>query len=207
MKRLPASLPGWPVALLGLLPLAWPLLVDGALDFHIDPARAWVHHTGEWASWLLVATLVMTPLQRLSGWPGWIRWRRVFGLLVFFYVTLHLLAFAGLWQGFDPLRLVVETGKRPYLWVGLMAWLLLLPLALTSTRAAQRRLGARWKRLHQAVYVIAVLAVWHQAWAHKIGLAGVWPVAAALSALLLWRLWQRFSRKKAAVVRKFAESG
>lgn len=200
MRRLPASLPGWPVCLLGLLPLAWPFLT-GALDFQIDPARAWVHQTGNVATWLLVATLAMTPLQRVTGWPGLIRWRRVFGLLVFFYVSLHLLAFAGLWQGFDLQRLVVETGKRPYLWLGLSAWLLLLPLALTSTKAAQRRLGRRWKSLHQAVYVITMLAVWHQAWANKVGLMGVWPAALALSLLLLWRLWHRFPRKKAAVTR------
>lgn len=199
--RLPPTLPGWPVALLGLLPLAWPFL-SNALDFQIDPARAWVHQTGNTATWLLVATLCMTPLQRWTGWAGWIRWRRVLGLLTFTYVTLHLLAFTGLWQEFDIARLVRETGKRPYLWVGLSAWLLLLPLALTSTRAAQRRLGRRWKTLHQLVYVIAGLAVWHQAWAHKIGLMGVWPAAAALTILLLWRLRGRFSRKKTAVGRE-----
>jgi len=200
MSRMPATLPGWPVALLGLLPLGWPVLT-GAPAFQIDPARAWVHHTGEVATWLLIATLAMSPLQRLTGWAGWIRWRRVLGLLMFFYVTLHLLAFAGLWQGFDLEQLTVETGKRPYLWLGLTAWLLLLPLALTSTRAAQRRLGVRWKRLHQAVYAVTLLAVWHQAWANKVGLAGVWLPALCLSFLLAWRLWRRASRKKAAVTR------
>ena len=199
--RLPPTLPGWPVVLLGLLPLAWPFL-SNALDFQIDPARAWVHQTGNTATWLLVATLCMTPLQRWTGWAGWIRWRRVLGLLTFAYVTLHLLAFTGLWQEFDIARLVRETGKRPYLWVGLSAWLLLLPLALTSTRAAQRRLGRRWKTLHQLVYVVTGLAIWHQAWAHKVGLMGVWPAAAALTILLLWRLWGRFSRKKTAVGRE-----
>ncbi len=198
--RLPSTLPGWPVALLGLFPLVWPIL-SGNLDFQIDPPRAWVHHTGDTATWLLVATLSMTPMQRLTGWGGWIRWRRVLGLLTFTYVTLHLLAFAGLWQGFDLIRILTETGKRPYLWLGLMAWLLLLMLALTSTRAAQRRLGRRWKALHQMIYVITVLAVWHQAWAHKVGLMGVWPVAAILAFLLLLRLKWRFSAKKAAVGR------
>lgn len=199
--RLPPTLPGWPVVLLGLLPLAWPFL-SNALDFQIDPARAWVHQTGNTATWLLVATLCMTPLQRWTGWAGWIRWRRVLGLLTFAYVTLHLLAFTGLWQEFDIARLVKETGKRPYLWVGLSAWLLLLPLALTSTRAAQRRLGRRWKMLHQLVYVVTGLAIWHQSWAHKIGLMGVWPAALALAVLLLWRLRGRFSRKKTAVGRE-----
>lgn len=199
--RLPPTLPGWPVVLLGLLPLAWPFL-GTALDFQIDPARAWVHQTGNTATWLLVATLCMTPLQRWTGWAGWIRWRRVLGLLTFAYVTLHLLAFTGLWQEFDIARLVRETGKRPYLWVGLSAWLFLLPLALTSTRSAQRRLGRRWKTLHQLVYVVTGLAIWHQAWAHKVGLMGVWPAAAALTILLLWRLWGRFPRKKTAVGRE-----
>ncbi len=197
---MPATLPGWPIVLLGLLPLAWPFF-GGSLDYQIDPARAWVHHTGKTATWLLAATLCMTPLQRWTGWAGWIRWRRVLGLLVFTYVTLHLLAFVGLWQGFDPARILTETGKRPYLWVGLSAWLLLLPLALTSTKSAQRRLGRRWKTLHQAVYVITLLAIWHQAWGHKVGLLGVWPAASALSILLLWRVWQRVLRKKAAVGR------
>lgn len=181
-----------------LMILAWPLL-SGALDYQIDPARAWVHRSGEVATWLLVATLAMTPLQRLTGWPGWIRWRRVFGLLVFACVTLHLLVFVGLWQGFDPVRIAVETGKRPYLWLGVFAWLLLVPLAMTSTKAAQRRLGRRWKALHQLVYLITVLAVWHQAWANKVGIPGVWLPALSLASLLLWRLWRRRPRKKAAV--------
>lgn len=196
--RLPSSLPGWPVVLLCLLVLVWPAL-SGALDYQIDPARAWMHQTGNVATWLLVLTLSMTPLQRLTGWAGWIRWRRVFGLLVFTCVTLHLLVFVGLWQGFDPARIVIETGKRPYLWVGLTAWLLLLPLAATSTRAAQRRLGRRWKSLHQMIYLLTLLAIWHQAWAHKVGLLGVWPAALSLFLLLLWRLRNRFPRKKAAV--------
>lgn len=185
-SRMPAFLPSWPVVVAGLLAVLWPLLMP-ATDFLIDPARAWVHHTGEVASWLLVATLAMTPLQRLSGWPGWIRWRRAFGLLMALAASLHLLAFAGLWQGFDLLRLADETARRPYLWVGLSAWLLLLPLVFTSTQSARRRLGLRWQRLHRLVYLVAVLAIWHQAWSHKLGLFGVWVVALPLFLLLFWR--------------------
>lgn len=199
--RLPSSLSGWPVVIAALVALAWPLF-SGALDYQIDPARAWMHRTGDVATWLLVATLAMTPLQRLTRWAGWIRWRRVFGLLMFTCVTLHLLVFVGLWQGFDLVRLAVETGKRPYLWVGLSAWLLLLPLAATSTKAAQRRLGRRWKALHQMVYLVTLLAVWHQVWANKVGLMGVWPVALMLLLLLLWRLRTRIPRKKAALAQE-----
>lgn len=205
LSRLPATLPGWPVVVLALAFFLRPL-ITGAVDYQIDPARAWVHHSGQWASWCLVLTLAMTPLQRYTGWAGWIRWRRVFGLLVFTGVSLHLLLFVGAWQGFDPVRLSVETAKRPYLWLGLMAWLMLLPLAVTSTRAAQRRLGPRWKRLHQLVYPLTLLAIWHQAWANKIGLGGVWPVAVCLSLLLLWRLRRRFSHKKTAVDIKLQKS-
>lgn len=197
-RRLPQSLPGWPVVAIALALFLSPLL-SGAVDYQIDPARAWVHHSGRWASWCLVLTLAMTPLQRYTRWAGWIRWRRVFGLLTFTGVCIHLLLFVGAWQGFDPVRLSVETAKRPYLWLGLVAWLMLLPLAVTSTRAAQRRLGPRWKRLHRLVYPLAVLALWHQAWANKIGLPGVWQVAACLVALLAWRVFQGYSRKKASV--------
>lgn len=198
VHRLPVSLPGWPVTAVALAMFLLPVFT-GAVDYQIDPARAWVYHSGHWASWCLVLTLAMTPLQRYTGWAGWIRWRRVFGLLTFTGGGLHLLLFVGAWQGFDPVRLSVETAKRPYLWLGLAAWFMLLPLAATSTRTAQRKLGLHWKRLHRLIYPLTLLALWHQAWANKIGLAGIWPVAVCLSALLSWRLFQRFSHKKAPI--------
>lgn len=147
-----------------LLPFA--LLVRGVVldDLGPNPLETVTHITGDWALRFLLITLAMTPLRRLLGqaWP--LRMRRMLGLYVFFYATLHLLIWTVLDQELRWSAMWEDIVKRPYVTIGFTAWLLLVPMALTSTRAAMRRLGRRWVRLHRLVYPTAALGVLHFCW-------------------------------------------
>lgn len=133
-----------------------------------DPIQALTHGTGEWALRLLLLTLAMTPLKQLSGWRWPPRLRRLLGLFAFTYATAHLLIWAVLDQELRLAAVVDDIIQRPYITVGLLAFALLTPLAITSTNAMMRRLGGqRWKRLHRSVYLIGVLAVLHFLWLVK----------------------------------------
>jgi sulfoxide reductase heme-binding subunit YedZ len=151
----------------GLAPLAW-LAWDTLRDtLGTDPVAQLEHRSGDWALRLLLATLAMTPLRRLTGFAGFVRYRRMLGLFAFFYACLHLtislvIDLGGFWS-----QLLTEIAKRPYMTVGFSAWLLLVPLAITSTRGMMRRLGGRWQKLHRLVYVAAMLACLHFLWLVK----------------------------------------
>jgi methionine sulfoxide reductase heme-binding subunit len=176
------------VFLLCLLPLAvlaWAAVTDG---LGANPVEALIHGTGDWALRFLLLTLAMTPLKRLLGQPWPIRFRRMLGLFAFFYACLHLLTYAWIDQGFDWPGILQDVVKRPYITVGLAAFLLLVPLAVTSTRAMVRRLGRRWKSLHRAVYAIGVLAVVHFLWLVKADLLEPGIYALILVILLLARV-------------------
>lgn len=133
---------------------------------------------------LLLVTLSMTPLQKLSGWAGWIAVRRQLGLWCFAYVVLHLVAYCVFILGLDWSQLGVELRKRPYIIVGALGFLCLLVLAVTSNRYSQRRLGARWKKLHRLVYVILGLGLLHMLWIVRADLKE-WAIYASIGALLL----------------------
>ncbi|HHI77041.1 MAG TPA: sulfoxide reductase heme-binding subunit YedZ, partial [Gammaproteobacteria bacterium] len=149
--------------------------------------------TGDWALRLLLATLAMTPLRRLlhAAWP--LRLRRMLGLYAFFYASLHFLIWLVLDQELRWDAILADIAKRPYVTVGFTAWLLMLPLALTSTRAAMRRLGRRWARLHRLVYPTAVLGVLHYLWLVKVDITEPLIYGAILAVLLLARLRWSFS--------------
>lgn len=155
-----------------------------------EPGKAVVWHTGIWAFNFLLLTLAVTPLRRLSKQPWLIQHRRMLGLFTFFYASLHLLAYIAFLLEWQLNELGTEVVKRPYLLLGLSAWLLLLPLAVTSTRRWQRRLKHKWKNLHKLVYVLAVLAAIH----YLLQIRSSWfePVlyAALVFCLLLLR-WQK----------------
>ena len=157
-----------------------------------DPVAAIEHTLGLWALRLLLVTLAVTPLRQLLGQPLLLRFRRMLGLWTFAYASLHFSAWLVLdlrgWWALVP----VEIAERPYITVGFAAWLLLLPLALTSTRGWMRRLGRNWGRLHRLVYAVAVLAVLHFWWVVKADVREPLLYAAILAALLGWRLaWRR----------------
>ncbi len=134
-----------------------------------DPVAALEHRSGDWALRLLLVTLAVSPLRQLSGVSAVLRFRRMLGLFAFFYASLHLAIYlfidlGGFWR-----QVFEEIVKRPYITVGFLAWLLLLPLAVTSTRGMMRRLGRNWGRLHTLVYPIGLLAVLHYLWLVKSG--------------------------------------
>lgn len=154
-----------------------------------DPVQFITHGTGDWALRFLLASLAMTPLRRMSGRPWPIRFRRLLGLYAFFYACLHLATYLVLDLGGYWPQIFADIAKRPYITVGFSAWLLLLPLAVTSTRGWIRRLGRRWGQLHKVVYVAAVLGVLHFVWLVKSDLREPLIYAAVLALLLGARVW------------------
>lgn len=189
-----------PVAfVLGLLPAVW--LFYAAVFDHLgaNPAEALERSLGDWTLRMLCLVLAVTPLRTMAGWPGLARFRRMVGLFVYFYATLHLLAYSWFDMGFDLADIAHDIPKRPFILVGFCAFLLLTPLALTSFNRAIRTLGAaRWRSLHQSVYVVAVLAVLHFFWmrAGKNNFAEVAVYALILGSLLGWRLQRYFKRSR-----------
>lgn len=150
-----------------LLPLL--MLIYGAFTATLgaDPQKEIVHETGTWTLYLLMLTLTMTPLRRWTGMPIFIQVRRMIGLFSFFYLAMHMLSFIALYMGFEWLRIGEEIMERPYITLGMLAFILMLPLAITSNRYSMKRLGSRWHKLHRLVYIIAVLGVWHFYWQVK----------------------------------------
>lgn len=149
-----------------------------------DPGKVLVDRLGLGTLILLLITLSMTPLQKLTGWAGWIAVRRQLGLWCFAYVVLHLSGYTAFILGFDWSQLGVELRKRPYIIVGTLGFLFLLALAMTSNRYSQRRLGVRWKKLHRLVYVILGLGLLHMLWIVRADLKE-WAIYASIGALLL----------------------
>lgn len=179
---------------LALVPLVG--LVRGVIEDSLgaDPVAAITHATGDWALRLLLLGLAMTPLRRLLGQPWPLRFRRLVGLYAFFYACLHLATFLVLdLRGYWP-QIFDDIVKRPYITVGFTAWLLLLPMAITSTKGWMRRLGRRWGQLHRLVYVAGVLAVLHFLWLVKSDLREPLLYAGILTLLLGLRLWWRLRR-------------
>ena len=165
----------------------WPLLwLYQAWIFALgpDPGKVLVDRLGLGTLILLLVTLCMTPMQKLTGWSGWIAVRRQLGLWCFAYVVLHLCAYLTFVLGFDWSQLGVELRKRPYIIVGALGFLSLLVLAVTSNRYSQRRLGSRWKKLHRLVYVILGLGLLHMLWIVRADLKE-WAIYASIGALLL----------------------
>lgn len=160
------------------------------------PIRYVILRTGTIGLILLVATLACTPVRKLTGWQGAIQIRRTLGLYCFFYLSLHLLAYAVLENELDFDLIWRDLGERRAMTVGLLAFILLVPLAVTSTRGWQRRLGKRWRRLHQLIYPAAILSVWHYLWLDRDIITLPLLYAAIIAGLLLMRLpWARmFSR-------------
>jgi len=174
--------------LAGFLPFIWLFWAASHGYFSADPAKDIQHFTGRMALKFLLAGLVVTPLARYGRQPVLIRTRRLLGLWCFSWATLHLTSYALLELGVNNLRLLgQELTSRPYLMLGMVSWLVLLALAVTSTQWAQRKLGKRWQQLHNFVYLAAILAPIHYLWSVKI--LSPQPLLYALAAfvLLVWR--------------------
>jgi sulfoxide reductase heme-binding subunit YedZ len=119
--------------------------------------------TGEWVMRFLVLVLMATPLSRY-GWPRLARYRRMLGLYVWFYATLHLLVFAQVFIGWSGEQLIEELAERPYVLVGFLAWVILVPLGVTSAQAIRRKMGRHWRKLHELTYAVAGLGWLHLLW-------------------------------------------
>ncbi len=175
---------------LGLYPLARWIWLGLHNELTANPVEFLSRSSGTWTLVCLLVTLAVSPVRTWLKQPALLRWRRMCGLFTFFYASLHALAWAWWDQGFEPLAMWVDVAKRPFIMVGMAAFLTMSLLALTSTRGWMRRLGRRWQQLHRLIYVIAMLALLHYYW-HKAGksdFATVTIYAAVLVLLLGWRL-------------------
>ncbi len=172
----------WAAALGPLAALGWWILTG---DLTANPISFVTNHLGDWTFHLLLATLAMTPLRRLSGW-GWpAQVRRLLGLFTFAYALLHFAVWALVDHYLNWGQMAEDIVKRPYITAGLLALLFMVPLAVTSTAGMVRRLGARnWVRLHRLVYLVAVLAALHFLWLAKVGRTDQYLYAAAVALLL-----------------------
>jgi sulfoxide reductase heme-binding subunit YedZ len=185
----------------GLAPLLWLLwtlfvglgwipatqINDG---FGANPRADIRNLLGEWSLRLMLATLAITPLRRISGWNGAIRFRRMIGLFAFFYGFLHFVTYFILDQGFELDTVLHDIGQRPFITVGFLSFVLMVPLAVTSTKKWIGRLGGRrWQQLHYLLYPSAILGVLHYLWLVKLDIGNPLKYAAVLAVLLGWRVW------------------
>lgn len=185
---------------LGLVPaalLVWRILAD---DLGTNPIETLNRYTGDWTLRFLLITLAVTPLRQLSNWPYWIRFRRMLGLFAFFYVCLHFLSWSWIDKLFDWNEIVKDVVKRPFITLGFACFLMLIPLAGTSTNAMVRRLGGkRWRALHRLVYVIAIGGVTHYLWLVKSDIREPLLYGAILGVLLGYRFWAFWRRRVGAL--------
>jgi sulfoxide reductase heme-binding subunit YedZ len=186
---------------------------NGTLALEADPVNYITHFTGNWALWMLLGSLAITPLRRLWSGLNWtIKFRRMIGLYAFFYASLHLLTYVLLFSGYDVPAAVAglraghlmdpwmqlkkiwptmldDLKKRKFIQVGLAAWVILLVLAVTSPQRVLRAMGGKnWQRVHRLVYLAGALACIHYWWLVKTGVRTPWKVTAVLSLLLLMRV-------------------
>jgi sulfoxide reductase heme-binding subunit YedZ len=172
------------VFVLALIPVCLWLYQAWIFALGPDPGKVLVDRLGLGALWFLLITLAMTPLQRLTGWGGWIAVRRQLGLWCFSYVVMHISAYAVFLLGLDMQQLLIDLGKRPYIFVGALGFSGLLVLAVTSNRFSVRCLGKRWKQLHRLVYAILAIALLHMLWVVRADMAE-WAGYALAGALLM----------------------
>ena len=191
------------VFLLALIPPLYWLYLAWIFALGPDPGKALVDNLGQGGLVLLLLTLAMTPLQRLTRWNGWILVRRQLGLWCFAYICLHLCAYLVFILGLDWTQLGVELRKRPYIIVGTLGFLGLLPLALTSNKYSMRKLGGGWKKLHRLVYVILALGLLHMLWVVRSDIER-WSLYAAIGVFLLLLRLPPVARQLPALRARFA---
>ncbi len=180
------------VFVLLLLPAAWLVYLGLTNNLGVNPAETLQLETGIWALRLLLATLAVTPLRRLTGWNRVVQYRRMLGLFAFFYTFLHFLSYLVLDQYFAVDAMMIDVVKRPFITMGFIAFVLMVPLAVTSTKGWIRRLGRNWQTLHRLIYISALAAAVHYIWKAKLVSGSPVYYFAALMLLLgfriVWRL-------------------
>jgi sulfoxide reductase heme-binding subunit YedZ len=177
------------VFVLSIAPFLWIVLRAYQGKLTANPVEFLQHGTGDWTLRFLIFTLAITPLRKLLELPELIRFRRMLGLFAFFYACLHFLTYIGPDQSFDPSGMWRDVAKRRFVTVGFTAFVLLIPLAITSTKGWIRRLGGkRWQMIHRAIYVAAVCGVIHYYWLVKSDVRKPLFYGGLVGILLLWRL-------------------
>ena len=189
-----------------LLPIVSLLVLGGSGGLGANPIEFITRSTGTWTLVGLLLTLSITPLRRLTGQVALLRYRRMLGLFSFFYGCLHFVTYIWLDQFFDPAAIARDILKRPFITIGFTAFVLLIPLAATSTHAMMRRLGRRWQQLHRLIYLIALLGVIHYVWLVKKDLTEPLIYGGVLACLLVLRLpqgvnWLQSARARLALAR------
>ena len=178
----------------GLYPLLRWFYLGATDSLTVNPTEFLIRSSGLWTLVCLVATLLVSPLRNWLGEPALIRLRRMCGLFAFFYATLHTVAWAWWEQNFVLVDMGFDVVQRPFVSVGMAAFIVMQAMALTSTQFAMKRMGRYWKALHRWVYLVAVLAIVHF-WLHKAGkndYSEVMAYGAIMVALLGWRVWRRY---------------
>jgi len=179
------------VFVLAIAPFGWLVFRGFTNRLSVNPIEDITLTTGIWALRLLLASLAITPLRRITGWNQVIQYRRMLGLFAFFYASVHLLTYVVLDQGLAFEFILPDIVKRPYITAGMTAFVLMVPLALTSTKGWIRRLGRKWQLLHRLVYLSAIAACFHFLWKVKVAIGEPVYYAAALTLLLVFRiLWR-----------------
>jgi len=161
-----------------------------------NPVEMLLHSCGKWGLNLLLTTLCVTPLAHISGWRALFAYRRMLGLFAFFYACMHLTVYLVLDQSLLWSAVIEDVLERPYITLGFSAWLMLLPLAITSTKGMIRRLGKRWTQLHRLIYPASILVAWHFYWQVKQDVREPLYYIAALALLLGWRLYRQRIRAR-----------
>ena len=157
-----------PIFFLSLLPI---LIIFYQIIFNQlgpEPVKEITHVTGNWTLRFIIITLAMTPLQKFTKLNFWISYRRMFGLFVFFYASAHMMTYVGIDYRFDWSSIGDDIIKKKFIFAGFLAWLLLVPLALTSSKRMIRLLRDKWKKLHKLVYIISLLGIIHYLWLVKV---------------------------------------
>lgn len=183
------------VFVLCALPFAWLFYRAGYGGLGPDPGEALMHATGEWSLRILAMTLVISPLRVWTGKPWVIKLRRMLGLYAFFYATVHFTLFLQFYTGWTVAALLQELAERPYVSAGFAAWLIMLPLAITSTRSMRRRLGQRWIMLHRQVYAAAIIACLHLLWQARSDIGEPLAYLLVFVLLLAWRVRRAIKHK------------
>lgn len=185
----------WLLYAVGLLPAVWGFWLGATGGLPGNPVKEFEHLLGLWALRFLVATLAITPLRDLFG-INWIRYRRALGLLAFWYVLMHFLTYMVLDQYLNFAAIIDDIVRRPFITIGMAAFVMLIPLALTSNNWSIRKLGPRWVKLHRLVYVIAAAGVLHFAMSVKVVGLEPWTYITLVALLLLYRLLRPILRNR-----------
>ena len=206
LQRAINAFPRWPLYVFGSAPGLWVFWLALNDRLGADPVKTLEHTLGLWALRFIIATLTVTPIRRFGG-PNLVRFRRALGLLAFFYACAHLSAYLIFDQGLDARAIFADILKRPYITIGMAAFVLLIPLAVTSADKLRRKLGPRrWKRLHQLIYLIAPMGVVHYYLLVKADHRPPLIYGAIVLALLAYRAANWTLDQKMAAARKAAKT-